>query len=586
MDSHSDLVDVLLLSDCNIYERYPELVQRVDYFLYEWTEEMLTRTESLLRKKSRGLRNTSSAICKERLYTNNGEDEAFTHARSLNIAWRQWAVGRLQLPRYPPERINWNKDADPVFLYGQMPALRLEVPWSIHNTASTATLPSPQQQQQQQLKSALKRTDLQTFLTSPTLSPLSSPPHSPMYSPAISIRENMSTASFGSDSTLDIDPSATLIKPRLRFNNSVEQCMVVFNQEKEYLPTDYEEEDGYSSSDDFAYLDYGSGNKKPTSSSPSLRRSLVIKLAPAHLKGDHRKPLTAVSAPAAYREIHLYTEGDAGEEDAAAAGYFNAYGASSSSSTLRVKRKPATTIAGGVTGYVQGCVQSVAGQVRRFVNDAVSVSTFASTDCPNKSIQQLPGGDIDSTPRVGMQTSNVVRDPFSSAPPSSNPTISADHMLFDDDNGEEDEDAIIQEFEREMLKYRSTSSSYSHYQQLPSATKTAVPPAFARRYGYDNSSVASGHHHHSAWDDDDACDYDVYATEYQLCRDDFETRLATITTDSAITTDSTIAADSTMQPPPNRGRNDSIIDRAEDTIVNTVDAVKWCASFISNYTIF
>ncbi|KAJ2332686.1 hypothetical protein GGH92_008846, partial [Coemansia sp. RSA 2673] len=61
--------------------------------------------------------------------------------------------------------------------------------------------------------------------------------------------------------------------------------------------------------------------------------------------------------------------------------------------------------------------------------------------------------------------------------------------------------------------------------QLPSATKTAVPPAFARRYGYDNSSVASGHHHHSAWDDDDACDYDVYATEYQLSRHEFQTRL-------------------------------------------------------------
>ncbi|KAJ2447969.1 hypothetical protein GGF42_005278, partial [Coemansia sp. RSA 2424] len=135
MDSHSDLVDVLLLSDYSIYERYPELVQRVDYFLYEWSEEMLTRTESLLRKKSRSVRNIETN--KERLYTNNGEGEAFTHARSLNIAWRQFAVGRLQLPRYPPERINWNKDADPVFLYGQMPALRLEIPWAAHSSMTT-----------------------------------------------------------------------------------------------------------------------------------------------------------------------------------------------------------------------------------------------------------------------------------------------------------------------------------------------------------------------------------------------------------------------------------------------------------------
>ncbi|KAJ2371281.1 hypothetical protein H4S02_009615 [Coemansia sp. RSA 2611] len=670
MDSHSDLVDVLLLSDYNIYERFPELVQRVDYFLYEWSEEMLTRTESLLRKKSRSVRNIETN--KERLYTNNGEDEAFTHARSLNIAWRQFAVGRLQLPRYPPERINWNKDADPVFLYGQMPALRLEIPWSTHSSMTTLsrarncsgaatgveTPPAVAMPGCSFLKPALKRTDLQTFLTSPTLSPASSPPYSPMDSPTISIRESMSTSSFGSDATLDNESStgAAQLKPRLRFNNSVEQCMVVFKQEKEYLPTDYEEEDS-ADENDSSYHRYTSGgssgnklaplaarrlhggNSKPCSRS---RRTLVIKLAPTHLKGDHRK-LVAVSAPTAstrspgaYREYTYSADSD----DDDAADYFDTFNGrhaqrSGDSGSTAAKLSVSGT-SGGVSGYVQGCVQSVAGQVRRFVSDAVSVSTFGSdraksqplpsnyvsdpfashlkhstrsSSAPAASTQPLHSDD--GTRQTVAAEHNVVRDPFSSAPPSSNPTMSADRMLFDDD-----EDAIIQEFEREMQKYGPSSTGATADATQPSLA--LPPPALFRHYDYANDNncanvVAPGH---SVWDDDEAGDYDMYDSEYQLHRDDFDdysdARPSALGQDcrsssayhtggplfrdglpnvakpgGLIAGDKTIGGGSgAAQPQANRGRSDSIIDRAEDTIVNTVDAVKWCASFISNYTIF
>ncbi|KAJ2489024.1 hypothetical protein IWW37_004311 [Coemansia sp. RSA 2050] len=670
MDSHSDLVDVLLLSDYNIYERFPELVQRVDYFLYEWSEEMLTRTESLLRKKSRSVRNIETN--KERLYTNNGEDEAFTHARSLNIAWRQFAVGRLQLPRYPPERINWNKDADPVFLYGQMPALRLEIPWSTHSSMTTLsrarncseaatgaeTPPAVAMPGCSLLKPALKRTDLQTFLTSPTLSPTSSPPYSPMDSPTVSIRESMSTSSFGSDATLDNESSAAAgqLKPRLRFNNSVEQCMVVFKQEKEYLPTDYEEDSAdENDSSYYRYSSGGSGNSKLAplaarrshggSSKPRSRshRTLVIKLAPTHLKGDHRK-LVAVSAPSAstrspgtYRE-YVYS---ADSDDDNVADYFDTYNGrqalrSGDSGSAAAKLSVSRT-SGGVSGYVQGCVQSVAGQVRRFVTDAVSVSTFGSDRAKSQPLpsdyvsdpfashlkhstrsSSAPVVPIKSRSNDGMRQAvaaehNVVRDPFSSAPPSNNPTMSADRMLFDDD-----EDAIIQEFEREMQKYGPTSSGAT----AADATRPSLalpPPALFRRYDYANdnncaTAVAPGH---SAWDDDEAGDYDMYDSEYQLHRDDFDDysdarppalgqscrgsaachsggplllcdSLSHVAKTGGLTIGDKAIGGSTgaAQPQAHRGRSDSIIDRAEDTIVNTVDAVKWCASFISNYTIF
>ncbi|KAJ1728796.1 protein phosphatase regulator, partial [Coemansia biformis] len=481
MDCHRALVDVLLLADCNLYERYPELVQRVDYFLYDWCDETLARTECLLRRQFRSQRAAEAAGGA------SGDDESFTHKRSVNIVWRQWAVNRLQLPQYPPERINWNKDADPVFLYGQVPALRLEVPWSTHSTT-----PSPPGGTQRpaglQLKPALKRTDLQTYLTSPTLSPASSP----LQSPTLSLRENMSTSSFGSDATLE---SENALKPRLRFNDHVEQCMVVFDQEKEYLPTDDDGGGGGSDNDGAAAA---AGKKRMALKRPGRRprRSLVIKLAPTHLKGDHRK-LVAVSTTAG--SAYAAAGYDSDEE-----ALFGAYDDSFAMfGNLPPSDSPPSGRAGagvGVGGYVQGYVKSVAGQVRKLVGDAVmgsssSTSSYASdsrtsaplspptaivsdpfaahhrqsagdaqspaaTDARSRAMGARGSSmDIDCVDSARMVPAplDVVRDPYSSA--SDSKSSPSDCVPFDDD-----EDAIIHEFEREMQ--RCTASTQSSYYSL------------------------------------------------------------------------------------------------------------------------
>ncbi|PIA14499.1 hypothetical protein COEREDRAFT_82761 [Coemansia reversa NRRL 1564] len=604
MDDHSALVDVLLLPDCNLYERYPELVQRVDYFLYEWCEEMLARTASLLRHQEQRMQKGMQQLVGEQSVSSSN-DVTFAHKRSTNIVWRQWAVSRLQLPRYPPEQINWNKDADPAFLYGQVPELRLEVPWSARRIAGSGTTNGQQHQQQQQqprlrLKSALKRTDLQTFLTSPTLSPASSPLHSPMYSPAVSIRENMSTSSFGSEDTLEDDSE---LKPRLRFNDRVEQCMVVFDQEKECLPTDDEDD----STDDEVQprrMRQGFDAKRALVHKrrrTRTRRSLVIKLAPTQLKGDHRR-LVAVAADAGSRYGYAaYCDSDDDDPLGGCDDAFAMLGERAASGS-------------GVGSYVQGYVQTVAGQVRRFVSDAVMVSSFAKEKPAKPPLQQksvhdsivadpyanhhvlrssggarrsedddymatYPGHEANTRGvRNAPTAAQVVRDPFSSADiPRS---ASCDRLPFDD------EDAIIQEFEREMHKCSTTASSV-----VPQSTLARTPPPVPEpvlaetEWSVSDADNLYDTKYHLFMDDDDDCEF---ASEFGHA--DFSAyRPAAVASRSnfpyaATSTDTKRPA--TIPPQQQQVRNESIIDRAEDTIVNTVDAVKWCASFISNYTIF
>ncbi|KAJ1725633.1 hypothetical protein LPJ53_000112 [Coemansia erecta] len=636
MDNQRLLVDVLLLPECNIYERYPELVQRVDYFLYNWTEEMLARTEALLRKQARALQSSSSS---------SADDDIFTHARSVNIAWRQFAVSRLALPPYPPERINWNKDADPVFLYGQMPALRMHVPWSSHairiqpgsgGGGNPASLSEPP------LKPVLKHTDLQTFLTSPTLSPLSSPAFSPAHSPAMSIRESMSTSSFASDNTLD----TSTLRPRLRFNDRVEQCMVVFDQEKEYLPTDAED---VSDNDEHVHHRYASslGRRKPRA-----RRSLVIKLASTHLKGDHRKVLSvsAASPSGSGHYFHSDDEDDYDEEDPFAD--LALYRTATTTTTTSSSSSLASPLGDGqksssrrsVSGYVQGCVESVAGQVRKFVSSTYTAGRPSSESLSSASSSSTVVADpfasslaksaahAASPPNAAAYShqtlsADVVRDPFASSSlslrnsasayclssrnataSSASATASAnasspDHVPFDD------EDSIIQQFEREMQKYScradgnnttAGSGAYLASQQRTAYSSSAAAMAarqqqqqqqHAKRYdsvmdddGDDDGRWGAsefGMYHDGASDDE----FDYYANEYG-----FGGGNSSGGASSSLVTPTSAASPlpSTDSGPrqPARMRNESIIDRAEDTIFNTVDAVKWCASFISNYTVF
>ncbi|KAJ1800636.1 hypothetical protein LPJ59_000944, partial [Coemansia sp. RSA 2399] len=576
MDSHKDMVDVLLLSHCNVYERYPELVERVDYFLHEWTEKLLARTESLLRKQSRSQRNMSAK-------TSGAEDETFTHSRSLNVVWRQWAVCRLQLPRYPPESINWNKDADPVFLYGQTPVVRLEVSWSEHSLAVGQRLSI-----HPALKPAIKRTDLQTFLTSPTLSPVASPPHSPLHSPALSVRESMSTSSLTSDSTLENDMSPQTLKPRLRFNDKVEQCMVVFNQEKEYLPTDDEDDcDDDSTEVDGTNIPRHARRPRHASSksrSGRGRHTLVIKLAPTHLKGDHRNIATASSRllrhPFGSRGSTCGDEYGRDGEESFYYGYDGFYNnddddeADPFADTLTTfaRRRQASErtighytdggpasssgLAGGVSGYVQGCVQSVAGQVRKLVSDAVAVSSFTA-EKPAKS-QRNQNGDhnhVVSDPFASRQpktttdafaaaaaddksapadreapsatapaasSNNIVRDPFASAlRQSEGSRTPADHVPFDDD-----EDAIIQQFEREMQKYSvgasgNNGTNHHHHASFAERQLSAGQRRNNGHHGWDDSGY-NFHKDMGGDDDDDDEDNEFgFGHDYNTTRFDY-----------------------------------------------------------------
>ncbi|KAJ2616077.1 hypothetical protein H4S08_000952 [Coemansia sp. RSA 1365] len=599
MDDHRALVDVLLLPDCNLYERYPELVQRVDYFLYEWCEEMLARTASLLRRQEQRMQKDIQLVGEQ--FVSNSNDVTFAHKRSTNIVWRQWAVSRLQLPQYPPEQINWNKDADPAFLYGQVPELRLEVPWSARRIAGSGTVNEQQQQQQQprlRLKSALKRTDLQTFLTSPTLSPASSPLHSPMYSPAVSIRENMSTSSFGSEDTLEDDSE---LKPRLRFNDRVEQCMVVFDQEKECLPTD--DEDDSADEEVQSRMRQGFDAKRALAHKrrrTRTRRSLVIKLAPTQLKGDHRR-LVAVAADAGSR--YGYAAYCDSEDDDPLGGCDDAF--------AMLGERAAGGSGSGVGSYVQGYVQTVAGQVRRFVSDAVMVSSFAKEKPAKPPLQKpvhdsvvadpyanhhairssggarwsedddymaaYPGHDASTRGvRTAPTAAQVVRDPFSSA--STPQSAPCDRLPFDD------EDAIIQEFEREMHKCSTTASSAPRSTLSRSPPPVPEPVLAETEWSVSDADNLYGTKYHLFMDDDDDCEF---ASEFG--HSDFsDYRPADVASRSTFpyATTSTATKRPATIAPQQQVRNESIIDRAEDTIVNTVDAVKWCASFISNYTIF
>ncbi|KAJ2764883.1 hypothetical protein IWQ57_005000, partial [Coemansia nantahalensis] len=472
-----------------------------------------------------------------------------------------------------------------------VPALRLEVPWSIHSAT-----PSPpdtlRQPSGRQLKPALKRTDLQTFLTSPTLSPASSP----LQSPAMSLRECLSTSSFGSDETLE---SECALKPRLRFNDRVEQCMVVFDQEKEYLPTD---DDGGGADSDSSGPAPSRRRRVAKRPARRTRCSMVIKLAPTHLKGDHRK-LVAVSAAAGSAYAAAGYDSD---EEALFGAYDDSFAIFGDVPPCdSPPNRPAGT---GVSGYVQGCVKSVAGQVRKLVGEAVMPASYTRSSASPPAVVSDPYAALSrqqtrqparspaaTTGPVPPPPISVVRDPYSAAADSvSSP---CDRVPFDDD-----EDAIIHEFEREMQKCAApTQPPHRPRQdascgQRGSAWAAAPTPHLVREpppaeWGMDEDMYESEYQLHM-YDSDHSCEYGSelgpasqvgFARPMHAplrsgaAREDYRTAAAVAPGRPA-----GVALGAPQRPP----RNDSIIDRAEDTIVNTVDAVKWCASFITNYTIF
>ncbi|KAI7826453.1 hypothetical protein BX661DRAFT_171710 [Kickxella alabastrina] len=500
MQSHRDLVDVLLLPDCNIYERYPELLQRVDYFLHNWTEDQLTRTESLLRKQSRGQRNTSSELHNSRFsyYSNNGDDEAFTHARSLNIAWH------------------------------------------------------------------------------------------------ITLEEGRS---------------------RLRFNDCVEQCMVVFKHEKEYLPTDCEDDGDEEEEEVEAEAEAGMRMLAQAVGRPFVGRQYSDSDEEEDPFDDYSLALYTARQNISERTVDRYI------------------GGSNSNNTAVVKEQGIQQQGSrGVSGYVQGYVQSVAGQVRKFVTDAVSVSTFAA-DKPL--VEDTPGNGNQTPvqrntpppppvvadpfassnkyhqfakkksdqgvsfvkPSVDTKTnaSHVLRDPFATNATSYSSStligsekvasVAGRHVLADSVPFDDDEDAIIQEFEREISSGRLSNTTAAGNELMIGGGEDSA--GWGVEYDYESE--------YQMYDDADyGCKptFSLYGTAASAA----SAAVAATTTpivDYGVNTGTSVISTQQQQQQQqhyqhqhNRARNESIIDRAEDTIVNTVDAVKWCASFISNYTIF
>ncbi|OMJ15463.1 hypothetical protein AYI70_g6771 [Smittium culicis] len=277
------LLNVLLLPETDIFMRFPELEQKVDYFLFDWDDEILMKTYTRVITKiqqkmhindpyfhndfsnKKKFKSKKKAIRAKRLLN----EELDTLVRSKNVLWRSYISNKHpNSHKYPPEKINWNKDVDCIFLYGPIYKSEISLPWSSR---------SPNPSDGHNLKSALKKTpplSLYGILTPPSANNNDSPTSktssptsevSPSSTTSISSFRNAPFLNHDSLKTppsynydpskisteLDfniipndsstINPELNYKKPKLRFNKEVEQCMVVFRQEEELLPTDFED---------------------------------------------------------------------------------------------------------------------------------------------------------------------------------------------------------------------------------------------------------------------------------------------------------------------------------------------------------
>ncbi|PWA01080.1 hypothetical protein BB558_002870 [Smittium angustum] len=259
-----DMVNVLLLPETNLLDRFPELEQKVDYFLYDWDEYTILLTYNEVTRQIK--QKQKDQVVKKLV------EDLDVLIRSQNVLWRSWKVNKNgPEAKYPPEKINWNKDADYIFLYGPIYKNSIELPWCCR---------SPTLIDGVNLKSALKRSAPLSLLGTP--SPPSLADYEKGYKKSNSVLDysdylvnieleryknsnyyNSNQISFQNSKnhkSIDNSPqkkhthenlansanSTSPIKskkPKLRFNKQVEQCMVVFRQEEELLPTDFEDYD-------------------------------------------------------------------------------------------------------------------------------------------------------------------------------------------------------------------------------------------------------------------------------------------------------------------------------------------------------
>ncbi|KAJ1677758.1 protein phosphatase regulator, partial [Spiromyces aspiralis] len=344
------------------------LLPRVDYFYHTWDDLAFGSNWFMLRK-----------VYPEEI--NEWDPDPALKLRCLNVLWRRWTARLFNLQKFPPENINWNKDADLTFLYGPVcdpdPPLPFDhEPPPVNIVAATSHRPT-RSNSTSGLKSVLKRpssfinmlrapasgpilsvplqrsaTDLAQYHRPNTLL-LSSAPTSRCITPPSWAPPPPHPPPIYLSATKSADPlPQSLDRPRLRFNSRVEQCMVVFSDEEELLPTDIDDDDDDDDDDDtYVYDDSGhpernlpNGSLLICSSDPSSevpesqlctkaavphdsllsadeqplrsRHSIIIKLEPTTLKGEDiraRKIPGALARTQSYYDAADIDDFDLGE---------------------------------------------------------------------------------------------------------------------------------------------------------------------------------------------------------------------------------------------------------------------------------
>ncbi|KAK9765877.1 protein phosphatase regulator [Basidiobolus ranarum] len=156
----------------------------VDYLSHNWTEEDLTASWRIIAKSKKTLDNGS---------------------RLENACWRSWAKQRNNLLTVTPESLNWLKDSDITWLYGPFHTQN-------RNILHTECLKSPTSPSG--LKPVLKKVNSSDLFLN----------RIPLSKSAVFLRK---VGSFERPESIKVEDN----RPKLRFNNQVEQCVAISSDE-------------------------------------------------------------------------------------------------------------------------------------------------------------------------------------------------------------------------------------------------------------------------------------------------------------------------------------------------------------------
>ncbi|ORY06070.1 hypothetical protein K493DRAFT_333272 [Basidiobolus meristosporus CBS 931.73] len=171
----------------NIFTEQPSMC--VDYLSHNWTEEDLKASWKIITKSKKSLDNGS---------------------RLENACWRSWAKKVNNLMTVTPESLNWQKDSDITWLYG---------PFHTHTKTIFNTNESLKQATSTDgLKPVLKKVDSSDLFLNSRIS---------LSKSAVFLRK---VSSFERSEPVKPEDS----RPKLRFNNQVEQCVAISSDEDDF----------------------------------------------------------------------------------------------------------------------------------------------------------------------------------------------------------------------------------------------------------------------------------------------------------------------------------------------------------------